>query len=115
MIKIKESEIVDFLVPDIKNELWMRSKSPTKLFEYMAMGKTVVASNIGEANNVIKDGHSGFFADSIGAFAEKMELLAKDLKLRLEMGKNARQAIEENYSFNILGKRLFEIIASSYG
>ena len=39
----------------------------------MAKAKPVVASRIGEANYIIKDGHNGFLSSSKREFVENME------------------------------------------
>ena len=98
------------LLPLIKETKFNKAKSPTKLFEYMAMAKPTVSSNIGEASCIIKDGESGLLADTKEEFISKMESLVNDPVLRRSMGDKARGTIEKNYSLNVLGERLYEIL-----
>lgn len=95
------------LFPLIQNTRFNLSKSPTKLFEYMSMEKAVVSSCIGEAESIIEDGRDGFLAKNRESFVNKMETLAKDNKLREDMGKNARNKVVQDYSINIAGEKLF--------
>jgi glycosyltransferase involved in cell wall biosynthesis len=98
------------LLPLIQNTNFNQAKSPTKLFEYMAMAKPTVSSRIGEAKEVILDCRDGFLAATKAEFIEKMALLIENTVLRRQMGEAARQRMAENYSLSILGKRLFGII-----
>lgn len=114
---VPPNEIPDYLsnidiglLPLIQDTKFNKSKSPTKLFEYMAMAKPTVSSNIGEAAHVIRDGNNGFLAGSKEEFMEKMEILINDPVLCKYIGNNARSAIQEKYSLNILGKRLYDIL-----
>lgn len=99
------------LLPVAKITKFNRAKSPTKLFEYMAMAKPTVSSRVGEAAQVIQDGISGFLAETKKEFIEKMRTLIEDLRLRQQMGENARECIEGNYSLKILGRRLHAILS----
>ncbi len=95
------------LLPVAKDTKFNRAKSPTKLFEYMAMGKPVVCSAIGEAVNIINDGKDGFLARGKEEFISKLRYLIKDFKARMQMGQKARETVENNYSLQVLGERLY--------
>lgn len=103
------------LLPLIQETKFNKSKSPTKLFEYMAMAKPVISSSIGEAARIITDGRDGFLANTKEEMIEKMERLVGDVKLRRDMGMNARNTVEKYYSLDVIGERLFEIFKQLEG
>lgn len=98
------------LLPVAENTKFNQAKSPTKLFEYMAMARPTVSSNIGESPHIIKDGDNGFLANTKEEFIEQMQTLIENRNLRQQIGEKARQTVEENYSLKILGERLHEIL-----
>lgn len=98
------------LLPVARNTKFNLAKSPTKLFEYMAMGKPTVSSTIGEATNIIRDEKNGFLVKTKEEFIAKMKRLIEDSDLCQRMAENARKTIEERYSLEVLGKRLYEIL-----
>lgn len=100
------------LLSDEQNASWMRSKSPTKLFEYMAMGLATVSTRMGEVCCVIEDGRDGFLAGDKMDFITKMKALARDRDLRRKMGSAARKKAEQRYSLDVLGQRLYDVIRS---
>jgi len=93
-----------------KGDPWIEAKSPTKFFEYMAMGLPTVASRVGELRSIIEDGQDGFLAETVGEFAEKMRLLAADRDARKRMGERARGTIVDRYSIEMLGRNLFQFL-----
>jgi glycosyltransferase involved in cell wall biosynthesis len=101
------------LLPLVQDTKFNQAKSPTKLFEYMAAGKPVVASTRGEAGGIIRDGADGFLAGSAAEFAGKMKLAAQDRDLRLSVGAAARLRAESEFSLEKLAARLEGFIRAS--
>jgi glycosyltransferase involved in cell wall biosynthesis len=83
--------------------------SPTKLFEYMAMAKPVIASRLGQIADVIADGESGLLVEpgDSSALARAIERLAQDHALRARLGTAARSAVVEQYSWRHNAARVF--------
>ena len=100
------------LFPLTENSYFNRSKSPTKLFEYMAMAKPTVCSRVGEAENIITDEKIGLLASGKDEFVAQMERLVNDAQLRKTIGNNARQEVEKQYSLNLIGEKLSAIVRS---
>jgi glycosyltransferase involved in cell wall biosynthesis len=75
--------------------------SPVKLFEYMAMGKAVVAPKLGPIEDVIKDRENGilFKKSEVGELAKAIKLLIDDKILRLRVGERARQSVRQNHTW----------------
>jgi len=82
--------------------------SPVKIFEYMAAGKSVVASRLGQIAEVISDGVNGFLA----APGDTQEMLAKTLllirnpELRKKIGEQARETIKKRHTWSNKAKEL---------
>jgi len=77
-----------------------RCKSPLKIVEYMAMGKAVVASNVGEVRNML--GGVGILVKPGDAYslAQGVLRLLDNRALGLNLGKFARQRAEKKYNWS---------------
>lgn len=95
------------LLPTAGDDQWLKCKSPTKMFEYMASGLAVLASDVGEASHVLNHLESGYCAKDERDFSQGLIRLSNDKELRREFGSKARNTIEENYSLPVLGENLY--------
>ncbi|MFC1514911.1 glycosyltransferase [Candidatus Omnitrophota bacterium] len=94
------------LFPVLKESRFNRAKSPTKIFEYMAVKVPVIASKIGEADHLISQGDSGFLASGRDEFISHMEKVITQPDVRKRVADNAYRRVKEDYSLEVLGKRL---------
>ncbi len=93
------SDITAFPYPD--NPIH-RSKCSLRVIDYMAMGKPVITSAVGQNKEYIVDGESGILApaeDEVG-FAGKLELLLRDAELRGRLGRNAERRVRDKFSWD---------------
>jgi glycosyltransferase involved in cell wall biosynthesis len=82
--------------------------SPLKVFEYMAAGRAVVASRIGQIEQLITDGESGLLVlpgDS-AALASALEYLALRPELRARLGQAARASVSQRHSWKSAAARI---------
>lgn len=70
------------------------------LIESLAIGTTVITSNIGSQQSIIKDGQTGlhFEVSNLHDLKEKVEILDNNPDLTYELGNNARADYLENYT-----------------
>jgi glycosyltransferase involved in cell wall biosynthesis len=89
--------------------------TPLKLFEYMAAGKAIVATSLHHASVVIRDGVTGLLVEpgNVDAFANAIVYLLNNPEERKCLGKNARRAALEQYSWKHYARRLKEIYLSA--
>jgi len=98
-----ESEInllsqIDIGIMPLYNDTWEQGKCGYKLIQYMAMSKPVIASKVGENINIIKHNHDGFLAENQSQWKKYLTMLFSSSNKRKEIGKNARNKIEEKYN-----------------
>jgi len=76
-------------------------QSPIKLYEYMSIGRGIIASDIGQIREVIKDSYNGvlFKYGNEESLAEKITLLIENKFLRCKIAKNARYEAIRKYSW----------------
>ncbi len=86
--------------------------SPVKLFEYMAMGKAVVAADLGQIGEVIEDGENGilFPAGSREGFLAAIDRVAGDPGLRARLGERARADAVARHTWRRNVRRTLEFL-----
>jgi glycosyltransferase involved in cell wall biosynthesis len=93
------------VMPLLDNE-FARGKCSMKLLEYMACGIPSVGSRVGENRHVITEGENGFLASSAEEWADVLEHLLTDSKLRERIGHEGRRTVETQYSYAMYIKKL---------
>jgi len=91
--------------------------SPVKLFEYMAMGKAVVAPRVPAIAEVVEDGRTGLLfepgdADSLGWALER---LLDDAELREALGRDARREVLTNYTWSRNAREVLAAVEDALG
>jgi glycosyltransferase involved in cell wall biosynthesis len=91
-----------------QGEFWF---SPMKLFEYMACSKAIVASNLGQIADVIRDGENGLLvpAGNSDALAIALIKLIERPELGQRLGEQARSDAVVNYSWEQYISRLISL------
>jgi glycosyltransferase involved in cell wall biosynthesis len=81
------------------------------MFEYMAAGLPVIASNFPLWNEIIKSENCGISVDPLNPeeIGNAINWLAENPKEALAMGKNGRKAIIEKYNWENEAETLVEI------
>lgn len=75
--------------------------SPTKLFEYMAMGRAIVASDLDQIGDVIEHGRTGWLVTpgDAPALAAGVRTVLEDRELRSRLGATARVTACERHTW----------------
>ena len=77
------------------------SGSPIKILEAMAMGKALVASDVGGHKELIQDGYTGrlFPAGSLDGLSNALEALITDHDRRKNLARQGQQWVNENHTW----------------
>ena len=74
---------------------------PTKLGEYLATGKPVIITNVGEINLFLRDGYNAFIAEpgDVNSFAEKIIEVFSDYTKALVIGQQGKALVEKEFNY----------------
>ena len=88
--------------------------SPMKLFEFMAMGKGMIAPDFSPIAEVVKDNETSwlFPASNKQACIDKVIEIVNDKKAHKEVGKNARAYIENERQWKHNAEQLLSLVTS---
>ncbi len=88
--------------------------SPLKLYEYMACGKPVVASDISGVSDVLEASEGGIpvLPENPDALAEGILKLLENPDLRTKLGSKGLSYVTENYSWYSVAKKVNEVCKS---
>jgi glycosyltransferase involved in cell wall biosynthesis len=92
----------DLALYPYRDTLVNRAKSPSKITAYMAMGKPIVATAVGENVTYLDGGRAGLLTspDDARTFAEGMVALLRDPARAAELGRRAERRIWEHYDWS---------------
>lgn len=100
----------DILVLPRPDSLVGRYGFPSKLPEYLASGRPVVATDVGDHGLLVKDGETGLLVPPDGpAIARAILRLAGDRKLRERLGTAGRELAVGDYAWEVLAARIEDI------
>ena len=88
--------------------------SPLKVYEYMAAGRAVVASCIGQLKTLIQNEENGLLVQpgDAMALAEALLRLRNNSELRAQLGAAARKMVMSSYTWDSVVQRIFELARS---
>lgn len=90
----------------------LQSTSPTKICEYMALGRPVVANTHPEQSRILKDSGAGYCVEwSAEAFAQAIVKLLAEPEKAEEMGAAGRAYVREHRIYPVIAKQ----VAAQYG
>ncbi|MCA9245544.1 MAG: glycosyltransferase family 4 protein [Planctomycetales bacterium] len=82
--------------------------SPLKLYEYMAAGRAVVASRLGQIDSLIRDGHNGLLyrPGNVDALDDALLCLSRDSELVQRLGREARATVAGRLSWRCVLEKI---------
>ncbi|MEA1674456.1 glycosyltransferase [Nitrospirillum sp. BR 11163] len=106
---------IDAGIMPLPHTPFAQGKSGFKLLQYMAAGKAVVASPVGENRRIVADGVTGLWADSPEGWVRALAALRGDLDLRRRLAAAGRDLVARDYDLAVLGPRLATALAQVAG
>jgi len=91
--------------------------SPTKIFEYMAMGKGIVASRLGQIGEVLVDGETALLVEpgDVEELRASILRLVESEELRKRLGARAREVAEREHTWKRNAQRVLDAYKSLTG
>ena len=88
--------------------------SPTKLFEYMAMGKGIVASRLGQIGEVLEHDQTALLVEpgNVGELRDAIVRLSSSKELRDSLGVAARRTAVERHTWKHNAQRVLDAYSS---
>lgn len=99
------------LIP-LHDDLRSRARFPSKVGEYLASGRPVVTTRVGEIERFLQDGDTAYIAaaDDVAAFSDKMVAVLDDAQRAAAIGAAGRRAAEELFDYRSQGSRFTDLI-----
>jgi glycosyltransferase involved in cell wall biosynthesis len=91
--------------------------SPTKLFEYMAMGKAIIASDLDQIGEILSHNLCAWLVKpgDVDDLTAGLERLVADQSLRYRLGSSARDKVIKKYTWLEHGRRIKNKLDECYG
>jgi len=106
--QIIKSDVCLFLFPNSKE---LRYIYPIKIFEYMALGKPNIATNLKGVSRIIKNRKNGILVNNVNELVDSILELYYDKNLRSKLGHNALRDVAQ-YDWKRINSYLFQQITN---
>lgn len=98
--EVAEIQSFDVGIMPLPDTPWERGKCGYKLIQYMACGKPVIASPVGQNTTIVEHGVDGFLSKSDDQWEESLSHLSENPRLAREMGMAGRRKVERGFSLD---------------
>jgi len=113
--EVADLQGIDIGVYPLALEEWATGKSGLKAIQYMAFGIPCVATDIGTAPMIIRDGENGLLVRTEQEWVAALERLIDDPELRRRLGEQARKDAVERYSTRAVAADYRRVLDSVMG
>lgn len=98
----------DILLFSMRDSIIETARWPIRIGDYLAAGRPIIATNIGEISKIIRDWKCGICVptNNANAFAQAITTLIENPNLQEQMGIQARKAAEEEYAWPKVAEQL---------
>jgi len=97
----------DVFLVGLTQNAYNEARWPSKLGEYLAAGRPVIGSDVGDTRQVIADGKAGYVVgEDPSDIRDKLSLILSDASLADRLGQNARRVAEERLAWPLLAAGL---------
>jgi glycosyltransferase involved in cell wall biosynthesis len=93
----------------MRNSVVNRTRWPNKFGDYLAGGRPVLCSNVGDVATIVRSEECGFVWNNIHELCQGIEILMEDASLASRMGERARQLAEGRLSWQRLASEFAEV------
>jgi glycosyltransferase involved in cell wall biosynthesis len=107
--EVEFCQSIDLGLLPLRDDEYLRGKSPIKAIQYMACGVPVVGSAPGATSEILSPENSMVVRDD-QEWTDAICLLANDPRLAKELGRKGRELVEENHDLRKNSKVLLEIL-----
>lgn len=103
--------MADIYAIPTRDTLYTRAQTPAKIFEAMAMGRAIVASELGDISTILQNGEAGLLVrpNDVESLKYALMRLADDRALRERLGKNAKRVYDETYHHEKQAEKLIDL------
>jgi glycosyltransferase involved in cell wall biosynthesis len=109
---IKYMTNAKILVMVRSNNLEAQASFPSKLPEYLACAKPVIAVNVGEISHYVSNGKNIFLVEpnNVDALANKIDFVLANYNLAEAVGRKGKELANTIFNYNYQAKRMLEFV-----
>lgn len=104
---------LDIGVMPLTQDPWSEGKCGLKIIQYFGVGVPTVCTPVGINKDVVRDGFSGYFAETPEQWVEKLSILIESRELREMMGMRGRETVLRSFSLEACAPKYYEVIRNT--